>query len=58
MKKWYTSKTLWTNAALLIVYIADNYTGFLPPVVKQYLPMVAVLANWYLRSITTATLSR
>lgn len=58
MKKWINSKTLWTNAALLVIYVTDNQMDILPESVKKYLPMVAVLANWYLRSITSTTLSK
>lgn len=59
-KKWWQSKTIWTNVALLVIEISNQAGRFLGLIsspelsatISQWLPVAAAIANIYLRTIT------
>lgn len=52
MKKWWQSRTLWTNLLMGVAYGVDKLAGF--HVLPEYIMTpLALLANMYLRTITT-----
>lgn len=58
MKKWYQSKTILFNIATGIVAIADQYEGIIPAKFKGILTGAAVIANLFLRTISSGTISK
>ena len=59
MKRWYQSKTVWTNIAVIaagVQQMVPTLQGIIPPEAYAYILFVAGVTNVGLRSITTTGL--